>query len=474
LFVWKDGTISTEDRTKEVKRGIAFWKAQSCNTLENHKGVSWWYSWRIATGFTNSFCGEANVAYKHALDDLEMEFVPMLWGDVPLQPFDEETDFILQTAFYLLTFNEPEREDQANLSAERAAQLWPQVEGIASHYNLKIVAPCGTVDEGKQWYTEWLENCRKFNGKPCRYDYTCLHSYYQPYPCKGVVDWACIGADGSRAMDSIDDWFNKFGKPIWVTEIGCNPWGGVDCNAEIHQELMEQLVPLLELSKNVFRYAWYSANANWFGNSNTNEMIWELTRYKDCTNKKFLGKKSSNNYECMITADQDSECFSPLVLILAKGKCYCAKDACSNPIAISMGNSHIYRESSARDNNALTSLGQVYQTITPPICTDDANWELNRKKKSNCAWVRKQNVRRCEKIATNGVKAKDACPVACQSSKCSVPICRKNSDWEVIVDGNRKNCNFLKWQQNQRCQLLGSDGIFGYEACEYCGYCTLG
>ncbi len=215
----------------------------------------------------------------------------MLYDHVPARPFDEETEENLQNAKYLMTLNEPELETQANLTPREAAVMWSSIVSIAREYNLELVAPCGTMDRGRMWYRDWLSECRKIYGQPCYFDYTCLHAYYHPTPCNGIKAWACIGAQASNAMTTINGWYSEFGKPTWVTELGCNPWGGRPCDASRHEQTMRQLIPYLDSTDAVFRYAWFQANGFYldFKESNTNKIIWEVSWGVSCPKRKLVG-----------------------------------------------------------------------------------------------------------------------------------------------------------------------------------------
>lgn len=275
-----------------------------------------------------------------------------------------ELDATLQSADYLMTFNEPERPDQANMSPSHAAELWPQVVSIANQYNLQLVAPCGTQDHGFIWYEEWISACISLYGEPCEYDFTCVHTYYQPEPCDGIPSWACV----SNVMSKIDNWANTFGKPTWVTEFACNPWEG-SCDAQKQLDLMQQIVPLFEESQNVFRYAWFEAYGDTFGEAQTNEIVWQHTYSKTCPNKKWLAGVGNDPSwqvkeakECLAKADADSACTSPVSISMDDDNCYCATDACDD-LVDSWAGMHTWKEIRPRDHNALTELGQVYQTI---------------------------------------------------------------------------------------------------------------
>ena len=91
----------------------------------------------------------------------------------------------------------------------------------------------------------------------------CTHNYFQPAPCRDDVSWwACVGNgdDGTEHLEQeLQTWYeNTGGKPIWVTEFACNPWAERICNESLHARLMEQVVPVLEASPRVFRYAWFA------------------------------------------------------------------------------------------------------------------------------------------------------------------------------------------------------------------------
>ena len=62
----------------------------------------------------------------------------MLHPSIPSRPFDEETESNLKHAKYLLTLNEPENENNGNITAIDAASFWPQVVAIAKGKSTSI------------------------------------------------------------------------------------------------------------------------------------------------------------------------------------------------------------------------------------------------------------------------------------------------------------------------------------------------
>jgi len=241
------------------KRGLVLRSAQDCIHLKNnHNKISWWHSLSTTPEIS---CDDFNPELRsdHTRKNLDQEFVPMFSSYIPSKPFNKETEDILQNAGYLMTFDEPEQKGQASISPMEAAAMWPQIISIASDFNLKIVAPCSVVGNGRAWYHHWLESCNSLYGKACDFDYTCLHAYYQPQPCDGIDDWACIGMNGSNAVFEINSWYNDFRKPI-IAEFACNSSGGGLCTGETEHQLIQQFIPLLENSEAIFRYAWIPAD----------------------------------------------------------------------------------------------------------------------------------------------------------------------------------------------------------------------
>jgi len=120
----------------------------------------------------------------------------------------------------------------------------------------------------------------------------------------------------------------------------------------------------------------------------------------------------------------------------------------------------------------ITGLDEICESNNISDCSDDTTWKYNGAAGKTCAWVAKKPAQRCRKSA-NGVKASNACPIACSSTKCKIPVCRKDSDWQLMLknSGKKKNCKYVKKKKRKRCRIIGIDNTFGYEACKACGVC---
>jgi len=109
-------------------------------------------------------------------------------------------------------------------------------------------------------------------------------------------------------------------------------------------------------------------------------------------------------------------------------------------------------------------------------CDDGTNWKFKGNNDKDCGWVFKKN-RRCRLVDQNGVKAIDACPLACKStSNCEIPDCLENTQWQPN-DESFHNCKSLNGFKNRKkkkaaCSKIGTDELtFGYEACKQCQRC---
>jgi len=202
--------------------------SQTCAPFDMHTTSKWWYSWELSSGFQqgDQFCADPSAAVTHARA-LGLDFVPMVKKTTLSPPyvFSAEITDNLNKAEYFLTLNEPERSGWLGTLPADAAAMWPDIEAVAAMYNIPtIVAPCTTAGNGMPWYNEWIGNCTQLYGpQGCHFDHSCIHFYYQPWDpelgdCSpGVAEWACVGPDGMRANNRVNQYYNAFNKPVWVT-----------------------------------------------------------------------------------------------------------------------------------------------------------------------------------------------------------------------------------------------------------------
>jgi hypothetical protein len=199
------------------------------------KGISWSYNWAIAPT-------QAEQIHK----SLNIEFVPMVWGQQSLQngppPVPGGSKFVLG-------FNEPNFVAQSNLAAPTAAGLWPKVQQSANQ--LQIVSPalnfCGGAPgchdtDPVVYLDKFFANCHG-----CKVDYIAVHWY------------GCTG-DSLKWFLNL---FRKYNKKLWVTEFSCAQWDASWKNSiDFQINYMKEAVRILENDPMVFRYAWFSGRTN--------------------------------------------------------------------------------------------------------------------------------------------------------------------------------------------------------------------
>jgi hypothetical protein len=233
------GTPSNPSTTKSAKRGIAYDLADPADFAALSPGVSWWYNWSPQPNTSVP----ANYESQYAMD-----FYPMLWNgnfnSANVVAFLKANPSIQ----YILVLNEPNLTDQANLTPQQAAQLWPQYEAVAAQTGVKIVGPAitwGTManyQDPVAWLDAFYAAFQAANARDPQIDYLAFH-------------WYDYGL--SAQLDRLA----KYNKPFWVTEFV--NWHSQNDGAQIDtlakQEVqMTDMVATCESRADVFRYAWFT------------------------------------------------------------------------------------------------------------------------------------------------------------------------------------------------------------------------
>jgi len=204
--------------TKPGKRGLGIYGTQSCSDLKLLGNVSWVYNWSPQPG-----------PLEECMDELGLEFIPMVWGLTTLL-----TDLYTKSE-YLLTFNEPNFSNQANMSPAQAVAAWPAIEAFADKYAMKISSPSASYGGQNGDPIDWLDSFFTLC-VGCRVDFITTHQY----DCTAVNLYGAITN------------FKKYGLPIWVTEFSCY-------GSSYSQMLSfaETIVPLFESDSGIERYSWF-------------------------------------------------------------------------------------------------------------------------------------------------------------------------------------------------------------------------
>lgn len=223
---------------RSAKRGTGFsnpFYAEDVMLLSD--AVSWVYNWGPAPSSTL----DAEFV-KYSID-----FVPMAWN----ASYDKNRIRTFVQAHpqckYMLAFNEPNLNDQARMTPTEAAEKWLELKTFAAEVGLQLVSPAmnyGTL-AGYSDPIKWLDEF--FACPEVSLDDVCaiaLHCY--------------MGSAG--AMKSFIDRFDKYGKPIWMTEF-CG-WEAPVNSAADQLNYMSETILMLECDSRVERYAWFLARGN--------------------------------------------------------------------------------------------------------------------------------------------------------------------------------------------------------------------
>lgn len=234
------GSNQSPATAKSAKRGVAYDFASPADLAVLSPGVSWWYNWSLRPNASVP----ADYSARYAMD-----FYPMLWNG-NFNAGDVESFLAAHPGIkYILVLNEPNLVDQANMTPQQAAQLWPQYETIAAATGVKIVGPAitwGTMP-GYQDPVVWLDafyaayRAANPNRDP-QIDYLAFHWY-------------------DYGLASQLDRLTKYQKPFWVTEFA--NWHSQLDGAQIdtpakQQAQMTDMVATCEGRTDVFRYAWFT------------------------------------------------------------------------------------------------------------------------------------------------------------------------------------------------------------------------
>jgi len=219
---------------------------------------SWFYTWMM----NPSQYGKCGYDQK-----LAAEFVPMVNGINQTQNFMTDAvkkHWVAANVHYLLGYNEPDSGNGKHnhpheCSPASAAADWALVQKVAEQFDppLELVAP-GVASRGESgggdawdddgrstWLDDFLDNCTHVV-KDCdtsKIKYIAMHDYH------GNVTGLKRRVEGAVKL---------YGRKVWLTEFAHNRWGQPPTRAE-QDSYLKELLPYLDSSEDIFRYAWYSS-----------------------------------------------------------------------------------------------------------------------------------------------------------------------------------------------------------------------
>lgn len=269
----KDGTEVTSDtRTFYIsKKGVAMGGDMS-ETVEIGKlNISWYYNW-AATAFNSKV--DEGVAH-----------VPMVWGAA--QSNLQEIKNITNDSNYILGYNEPDIGSQANISAGKALAAWRYIEATGK----RTVSPALAVYTGG-FMDKFLITGDTYDPTQDEEEETSEGSADEDSTTDGeeLIEleggfYAAVDVDaialhrygGSKTGSDIDvniltsaiDWlWEKYHKPIWVTEVSVTGKKGAFSDWSYEQpealermkKYVKSIIEIMDADDRVERYAWFPYN----------------------------------------------------------------------------------------------------------------------------------------------------------------------------------------------------------------------
>ena len=217
------------------KKGVAFSLNYENSWHERFDKLNpaWHYSW--------------NWEYRDHYPN-NVEFVPMIWGsDAATQ---EKIDYLNNLAStdlikHVLVFNEPDLEEQANMTVNEAVELWPILETL----NVPISSPA-TSAPLNSWMRDFMQ---KAAAEDLRIDFVAIHIYHKDTP--------------SKFLALVDEVYQTYGKPIWITEFAVRDINATSSSPNKYSEsyvlsFMNEVLNALNQLDYVKRYSWFDPNSN--------------------------------------------------------------------------------------------------------------------------------------------------------------------------------------------------------------------
>ena len=188
--------------------------------------VQWWYNWYVDPG-----CDVPG-------------YVPMVSGRGKQDQGDIQwqVDRAYSNGYRtLLGFNEPNQPEQANMTAQKALDLWPT---LTAHSDVVVGSPVVSSGNGvDDWLAEFMKGVDE---RKLRVDFMAAHFY-------GWDAGSCTAVDLESYLNRIKKVAN--GRPIWVTEFGCL---GESASDELTvRQFYQEAVPVMK-RLGIERWAWYT------------------------------------------------------------------------------------------------------------------------------------------------------------------------------------------------------------------------
>ncbi|RCG20453.1 hypothetical protein DQ392_10170 [Streptomyces reniochalinae] len=211
-------------------RGVALNPVDGAAQALDDSNASWFHNW------TSSSAGVAKPK--------GVEYVPTIWGAGSVT--DAELDKAKKEGKNLLTFNEPDLPQQADMTPEQALDLWPRLEKTG--LNLGAPAVAVNADKPGSWLDRFMKGAQE---RGLRVDFIPVHWYGSDF-----------GPDAANQLAGyLKRVHDRYKKPVWLTEYALIDFTK-DAPRYPSQEEQDAFITsstkMLEGLDFVKRYAWFA------------------------------------------------------------------------------------------------------------------------------------------------------------------------------------------------------------------------
>lgn len=228
-------SLLSAEKPAGSKKGVGFWNAnEQFNRFSpdiDRLGCRWYYNWTPSPD--------------DRAEEIRAEFVPMVWNG--RDATEKNLARLKKAGFHtLLTFNEPDGKEQANMTVEQALALWPRL--LRTGLRLGSPAPA-SVTKSKDWLGKFMAGA---DARGYRVDFICLH-WYGDITAPDAVD---------RLKNFLETQWRRYQRPIWLTEFsGCTGYWidfeNPPVTAAKNAAFIRKALPMLESLPYLERYAWF-------------------------------------------------------------------------------------------------------------------------------------------------------------------------------------------------------------------------
>ncbi|HEY2277549.1 MAG TPA: sigma-70 family RNA polymerase sigma factor [Streptosporangiaceae bacterium] len=216
-----------------AKKGVGTWSFSASATSLAASGASWFYNWGSSPAGVASPPGVA--------------YVPMIWG--PSSVTSATLAQVKSEGSTLLGFNEPDLPGQSNMTVAQALSLWPQLESTGMTLGSPAVSANGATPGS--WLDQFMSGAA---ARGDRVDFITLHWYGSDFSTGPAV---------SQLESYLQAVYDRYHKPIWLTEFGLANFGTGQFPTGTQQAaFVTAATTMLDGLSYVQRYAWFALPAS--------------------------------------------------------------------------------------------------------------------------------------------------------------------------------------------------------------------